>query len=172
MNRIEQFAACGLAGMVWLASAAAQSPHEHGAASLNIALDGSEVLIEFISPAVNIVGFEHPPGNAEQKKALEQAATLLHDPAQLFMLTPEAECEIASAELESGLLEADGHADSEHSEFHANYRMSCAQPEKLNAIDLELFVHFPGLEEIDVQFIGPGAQFGGEFTAGQTLLEF
>jgi Protein of unknown function (DUF2796) len=40
--------------------------HEHGVAELNLALDGKELWIEFSSPAVNLVGFEHTPGNAEQ----------------------------------------------------------------------------------------------------------
>ncbi len=33
--------------------------HEHGAAELAIAVDGNQLIAEFTSPGMNIVGFEH-----------------------------------------------------------------------------------------------------------------
>ena len=192
MNRVFQHAVGMTVGILYTVSTPAQTPHEHGAANLNIAVEGDEVLLELISPAVNIVGFEHKPSTAEQQQALDQAVALLRDPSQLFMLTPEADCKTTLVELESSLLHEEEHAEEEHaeeehaeeehaeeehseeehSEFHASYQLNCAQAEQLNAIDLVLFARFPGLEEIDVQFIGPSAQFGAEFTPAQTLLEF
>ena len=50
--------------------------HAHGIGELNIVLEGNELAIELISPAANIVGFEHAPSNDEQKAALAQAGTI------------------------------------------------------------------------------------------------
>ena len=53
--------------------------HEHGAALLNIALDGPDLVLEFISPAINIVGFEYAPSTNEQMELVEAAVTQLND---------------------------------------------------------------------------------------------
>jgi hypothetical protein len=178
MNRF-RFAAASLAVSGFcLPLAQAEAPHEHGAARLNIAIDGSEVLLELQSPAVNMIGFEHHPSTDEQHQALEQAVALLREPDQLFLLTPEAGCTGTAADLESSLLEHEQHAEHDehdeetHSEFHAMYTFSCAEPDKLNAIELALFALFPGLEDVDVQFIGPSGQLGMELTPEQNHLEF
>src|SRR3546814_9197080 len=38
--------------------------HEHGAARLNAALDGNQLELELISPAMNLLGFEHAAASA------------------------------------------------------------------------------------------------------------
>jgi hypothetical protein len=199
MNRFTFMAALAVASNPYAPFVYAETAHEHGAASLNIAIDASEVLMELGSPAVNIIGFEHPPGTDEQHQLLDQAAALLREPEQLFLLSPEAGCLATAADLESSLLaEHDEHAEESehhkahekyadtahedehdhkdehetHSEFHALYTFSCAEPAELHAIELVLFQHFPGLEDVDVQFIGPSGQLGVELTPSQNRLEF
>ncbi len=86
--------------------------HEHGHAQINMALSGSEVLAELISPAANVVGFEHAPGNNEDRMAITQAVETLSSGEQLFIFSAGAECSLLSAEVESSLLQdADGHDD-------------------------------------------------------------
>ena len=54
---------------------------------------------------------------------------------------------------------ADEHAeDAEHNEFHARYHFQCGQPERLEYIDVKLFEHFPGTNELEVQTISPSGQ--------------
>ena len=48
--------------------------HEHGVASLNVALDGQTLEIQLQSPAMNLVGFEHE-AKSEADKAWLVAAT-------------------------------------------------------------------------------------------------
>lgn len=60
-------------GGTFAVSVSAQSPHEHGTANLNIAVDSNDILLEFISPAVNIIGFEHMPNNTGQQRVLNNA---------------------------------------------------------------------------------------------------
>ncbi|MCF7994732.1 MAG: DUF2796 domain-containing protein, partial [Chromatiaceae bacterium] len=46
-----------------------QGAHVHGVGQLNVAVDGSALLVELISPAMDLVGFEHAPRNEAQRTA-------------------------------------------------------------------------------------------------------
>ena len=58
--------------------------HEHGVAHMNVAVERNELYIEFISPAANIVGFEHPPRTQEQKTTVKAAIKKLEAGERLF----------------------------------------------------------------------------------------
>ena len=45
-----------------------------------------------------------------------------------------------------------------HSEFKANYRMICSEPEKLRTIEFKLFKEFLGLKSVQVQWINGEGQ--------------
>ena len=47
---------------------AQQAAHVHGLASINLAMQGDELQIEFISPAEGLVGFEYEPSTAAEKQ--------------------------------------------------------------------------------------------------------
>jgi len=90
--------------------------HAHGVAQLNIVQEGAELAIELISPAANIVGFEHAPSTDEQKAAVAKAEESLTDADTLFTLPEQANCRTEHVHVESELLEEnhDEHADEEH----------------------------------------------------------
>ncbi len=272
--------------------------HEHGAALLNVALDGPDLVLEFISPAINIVGFEHAPSTNEQMELVEAAVTQLSDGEALFEVSARAKCQLTNTEVESELAEegehseedehsteheaeegeyseedehsieheeveevevleesenleeapknknffmrfwesiwfrnrnnqeasiekehstenehlevdedseeADHLAESEiveedehaneteeedehhdeyadgdeeegevHSEFHAMYEFTCNSPERLENIDLNnLFAAYPGIEDLDVQFVLPDSQGARELNKDNTSLQF
>jgi hypothetical protein len=92
--------------------------HVHGIATLNVAVDGSQLVIELDSPAMNIVGFEHPPRTEEQREAVDRGKALMADAERLFLPSPAALCTLARADVlldlgepESG---AGGAADGAH----------------------------------------------------------
>ena len=58
--------------------------HVHGKVEVNIAQDGQELLVEVTAPGADVVGFEHAPKTAEQKKMFEQAIAQLNKPEELF----------------------------------------------------------------------------------------
>ncbi|OQQ04442.1 zinc-binding protein [Vibrio splendidus] len=58
--------------------------HVHGQVEVNIAQDGQELLVEVTAPGADVVGFEHAPETAEQKKVFEQAIAQLNKPEELF----------------------------------------------------------------------------------------
>lgn len=153
--------------------------HEHGAARLNVVLDGQALELELESPAMNLVGFEHAAESAADKAKVAAARSQLQDPQALFGLAAGA-CSLSETELESALFEDDEHdehhtdeADSEHSEIHAHYQLDCKKPGELKQLNLsELFKRFPATEKIQVQLIGPSGQQGLELTPAKPSLGF
>ncbi len=161
--------------------------HEHGVGELNIAVEGNTVAMEFHAPGADIVGFEYAAESADERSTIDAAVATLARPLELFVLPSAAECSVvqASAELESedthdehddhdedhaeGHDEheeehADGHADDHtdeagHTEFHAEYTLTCGNPEALSDITFAYFDTFENAREIEVQIISAsGAQ--------------
>ena len=52
--------------------------HEHGIATMNIAWESNQLTIAMVSPAFNIVGFEHQPKNKKQKKFAQSVEKTLN----------------------------------------------------------------------------------------------
>ncbi|WP_421866478.1 DUF2796 domain-containing protein [Motiliproteus sp.] len=92
--------------------------HQHGAAELNMVVEGEEVLIELISPADNILGFEHQATTEADRHKLEQAVATLRQGA-VIQLTEAADCELESSAIESALLE--DHQEHDHDAEHAEH---------------------------------------------------
>ncbi|EHK5109997.1 DUF2796 domain-containing protein [Vibrio parahaemolyticus] len=88
------------------------SAHVHGHVELNIAQDGSDLLLEITAPGADVVGFEHAPENAEQEKTLQHAIATLEDSNALFAINPQAQCEIEEVHVEHSL--GGQHEEHEH----------------------------------------------------------
>ena len=156
--------------------------HEHGVGELNIAFDGATVAMELHAPGADIVGFEHAAESNDDRAAIDAAVAILAKPLDLFLLPAAAECSVtkASAGLESAFdhddhedhAEAedlhdheeehahdDHHDDGTHSEFHAEYELTCGNPGALSGIDFAYFNTFENALELDVQIVtASGAQ--------------
>lgn len=89
------------------AAASAHGVHEHGAATLSIAVDGDRLTLRFESPLDNLVGFEAAPRNDRQRAAVRRMAERFHRPATLFEPTAAAGCTAASVKLGSDVIPAD-----------------------------------------------------------------
>ncbi|WP_313519017.1 DUF2796 domain-containing protein [Pseudomonas sp.] len=158
--------------------------HEHGVAALNVALEGKTLEIDLESPAMNIVGFEHAASSDSDKAKVAAAHALLEKPLALFSLPAAAGCSVTEQELESPLFgnakahahhddDGDEHASHEHSDVDAEYKLSCATPEALKALDLSAFFsQFPATQKVNVQLIGPNGQQGVEATPASPTLNF
>ena len=91
--------------------------HVHGKVEVNIAQDGQELLVEVTAPGADVVGFEHAPETAEQKKVFEQAIAQLNKPEDLFGFN-NASCTLKFKSV-TNTLEGDhdnheGHDHAEH----------------------------------------------------------
>ena len=172
--------------------------HEHGVASLNIAIDGAQVSLELDSPAVNLVGFEHAASQPEDIAKVAAVQAQLRDASQLFQLPAAAGCSQTSVDLDSPLFadnehehehEHEDHEEKheheheeaahdheehhhEHADIEASYSFTCAQPEALISLQLPLFKVYPGLQRLNVQAITPAGQMGAELTANNPVINF
>ncbi|MGI0117014.1 ZrgA family zinc uptake protein [Zooshikella sp. RANM57] len=151
--------------------------HEHGSATLNIAYVDNTLEVELLSPAMNLVGFEHMPENDEQFKQLNSALSKLKQAHQLFGLP--STCKLKHINFEGELVESlaqsskndhhehedhhkskDEHDHDEeehhHSDIHAHYQFGpCKDISQLN---ISLIKQFPGLEHVTTQVITSRAQ--------------
>ncbi|MDR0665436.1 MAG: DUF2796 domain-containing protein [Helicobacteraceae bacterium] len=85
----------------------AASAHEHGAAKMNVSVDGKEVVIELETPLDSVLGFERAPNGAKEEQAVKDMAAKLRKADALFAFSPKAECKLVSVELESEVLSAE-----------------------------------------------------------------
>lgn len=156
--------------------------HEHGVGTLDIAVDGSTIAMELHAPGADIVGFEYAAESETDRAAIDVAVAILARPLDLFVLPAAAGCSVtkASAGLEGEEdhnthdaktdhgdhahedepNEHDDHAEEAgHAEFHAEYTLTCAQPDALTEIKFAYFDTFENARELEVQIItGSGAQ--------------
>lgn len=175
--------------------------HEHGAALLQAALDGNRLEFALVSPAVNIVGFEHPPENDAQRHAISEAIAVLEDGNRLFETPSAAGCQLIDAHARStmsldehgeayGDEHEEGHDDEHkeahhdehgkahdderelHSEFHADYRFECSDPAELKQISVNLMNAFPGISELRAQMVGSEGQSASTLTADDAEIRF
>ena len=160
--------------------------HEHGAGNFNIAIEGKRVSMELEAPGADIVGFEHKAETKEQKAAVSRAEEKLKNIANVVGLPAAAGCKLEKASVELHIEAGDhddhghekkaakkdhghghshGHKDEKHeakeashSEFHAEYALTCASPEKLVELTFPYFANFKGAKELEVSVVGPKSQ--------------
>jgi hypothetical protein len=146
--------------------------HTHGAGKMGIAIERRTLEIELEAPGSDIVGFEHAARTPEQNKATAEARALLAKPLALIKLPEAAGCKVASAKVKlvgGGRDHGHGHGHSHgkqssttaaepHSEFHAEYKLTCAKPELIQSIEFDYFKIFPRAEQLDVTIIGDKRQ--------------
>jgi hypothetical protein len=170
--------------------------HAHGKGTLNIAIEGGKVEIELEAPGADIVGFEHQAKSADQKAELEKAKITLKDGLTLFKLPAGAGCKIDTATVEVHA-DGEGHDDHDsakeeagkkpsqdhdhdekkgdgggHSEFHANYILTCAEPYQLTGLEALYFTSFPGAQSLAVNITAAKGQSQTELTRDNPKLDF
>ena len=156
--------------------------HEHGVGTLNIAIEETTVAMTFEAPGADIVGFEYAAESDTDLAAIDAAVATLGAPLDLFVLPDEAGCSVveAQAKLESEDEHDDhgddgqdavghddhaeeGHEDhaneAGHTEFHAEYTLTCDTPDALTEMTFAYFEAFPNAQEVEVQIVtAAGAQ--------------
>jgi len=152
--------------------------HEHGVATLDLVLEDGILQIDLLSPAMNLLGFEHQPNSDADRLKVAELRGALAKPEELFGLPQE--CNLQKHDLASPLFDAPaskthGH-DGEHqghNDVLASYRFDCRKAESLAGLDVSpLFSRYPGTESIQVQLVGPNGQQGVELSAKNPRVNF
>ena len=162
--------------------------HEHGSATLDIAIDTNTIEMKFESPAVNIVGFEYATEDQQQLLLIKQAKKNLSDFDTIFQLVGDVSCQTVESSANWVTEHEEGHeeghddheadhddhgevAKAEHAEFIAEYRLKCNQLNNLAAIDVNMFKFFPGIADLDVQVIYSEGQIKQELDVNNTRIK-
>lgn len=137
--------------------------HEHGHATLNIAIDGNSVGFELEAPGADIVGFEHEASTSEQKAQVEAAKAALSEPLALFQLPAAAGCVVKAAavrleeeEHEEQAAASSGGAgepEAHHAAFVAEHTLECAAPDALKEIVFGYFDKFTNAQRLTVNVV-------------------
>ncbi|HYN76185.1 MAG TPA: DUF2796 domain-containing protein, partial [Lamprocystis sp. (in: g-proteobacteria)] len=94
-----------------------------GTASLTIRVLGGTVHVALSAPALTLVGFAGPPGDAAQREDLKLAAHNLKTGDAVVRFNPQAQCVLEAAKVDADPGVRNGTAD-----LGASYRFGCALP--------------------------------------------
>lgn len=168
-----------------------RNAHVHGVSELTIVGERNTLLMEFSSPAVNLVGFESSQLTVEQRAVVDDMLTRLEDVSTLIA-HPSDDCAMINAhtsvrglehEQPSGhgisdeypddhLHHADDHTHHHHGnnghlEFHAIYEWQCSSLANLSTITTHVFLNFPGVESLNVQWVIDAHQGAASLNPGR-----
>ena len=168
--------------------------HVHGLTELNLVIANQNAQIEFISPAINLLGFERASNSPEENKLfnevledLQTAEWLLGDQLRdCQMSTPVFEApEFGSHEMSEGHEEHEHedhehedhehedheHETGDHADFRVQYLFDCRSAPPSN-FTVTAFDRFVGIEEISVRWIVGRKQGVSNLTPSNATLSF
>lgn len=142
--------------------------HEHGHAELSFAVDGDRVEVLFVSPAYNIVGFEHSARTEDQRQALAEANTWFSGTALID--TTGGTCTVIRSDVHHSGQDHDP-GSSGHSGFDVTQTLECPGAGDANALTTPLTARFERLEHLDVQWAGAASQGAMRLEHGEQAIE-
>jgi len=173
--------------------------HVHGEAELNMVVADLQLQAEFISPAMNLLGFERAPNSDEETELFNSVITKLLTDGSWLIGDALANCEASTLAFEAPEFEdADhdhddheheddhdhehdddhdhdddhGHEGEEahgHADFRVQYLYDCSES-PAQEIRLAAFDSYSGIEKITVQWIVGRQQGFAELTANNPTL--
>ena len=153
-NMLEVLIVMALSAQSKAAKPQQQHAHVHGAARINIGVEGNGATVEFEAAADPVVGFEHKPKNAADQKQVDAALDALKARfAEIVILPAALDCKFTNT---SAQLRVDG----AHAEVHAEFQVHCAKPLQGAEIRFGVSKVYPEIEEVQVQVVSEGGQSG------------
>lgn len=159
--------------------------HEHGVGRLDIAFEANRIAITLEAPGADIVGFEHEAESDADRAAVDRAIAALEKPLDLLLLPEAAGCAVSEAHAalsgddhddekphdDHAAGDAHAHGEGEHSEFHAEYVLTCADPAAVTQIDFAYFKTFENARELEVQLVSDKGAKAFEVTREAPVLD-
>lgn len=164
--------ASSLAAMASLASDN-PSAHQHGHADLQIAVDNDRIDLLLLSPAYNLIGFEHKPKTNEQRQRMQAVQSWSTETPLINTLA--GDCTINSTALNTSWGDHDDHehhhghkhdhghdedhaSNSAHADLEITQSLSCPGLSANTQLETTLMRQFPEIEHLNVQWVGPQGQ--------------
>lgn len=143
--------------------------HEHGVGELNIAIQSKTMVLEFMIPGADVVGFEHEAKSEQDKATVSAALTKFDDYNNIFIIPTNSKCILISSKININQEDEhdehddhDGHDDHDdhdehqeeaHNEFYAKYTFECGDIKSLDLLEFPYFETFSNSGELEVQFV-------------------
>ncbi|WP_417567336.1 ZrgA family zinc uptake protein [Marinobacter sp.] len=153
--------------------------HQHGHAELQLAISNNQIDLIFISPAYNLLGFEHEARTGEQKASVKETIAWLG--ATPLVNTPESSCRVQDANVpyEASAGDGDqrdhGHDHNEepagHSDIEVIQSLTCSGLEDSNQLTTPLTARFPELEHLSLEWVWSEGQGSGRLAQGESLFK-
>jgi hypothetical protein len=148
--------------------------HEHGAAKLDVAIDGKTVTLQLEIPGNDAFGFEHAPATEVETKTVSDTMARLREKAdELFSFGQGPGCTplksaVSSSPASSVQTTATSQggkvqktaAKEDHADVVAEYTFTCQKSPVGAQLKLPLFTVFPHLKTVRVQVLGGTTQSG------------
>jgi hypothetical protein len=140
--------------------------HTHGAAELDIVIEGRTGTLAFRAPAEDIIGFERAPRTPaetwQRDLALLRVRTRMRE---MVLFDPSLGCTLAATEVHAG---GDDHghdhdADAKsggHAEVHGEFALSCERSPAGKDIRFAFRTVFPAIRSVQVQLLSDDRQDG------------
>ncbi|MGM0953016.1 MAG: ZrgA family zinc uptake protein [Pseudomonadota bacterium] len=146
--------------------------HQHGHARLQMAIEGERIDVLLLSPAANLVGFEHAPETDEQhEKVAELDAWASQTP---LINTAPGTCTVNQADVHDTWPAGDehdhghDHQQEGHADIEISQTLACPGLSSGDELETTVMVRFPAMEQLDVQWVSPQNQGGTRLTSGQS----
>ena len=154
--------------------------HVHGLTELNIVVVNRDLQIEFVSPAINLLGFERESTSPEETELLNEVVSKLQTAEWLLGNTLDS-CQMSTPVFEAPSFggheeheDHEGHEDHEdefetHADFRVQYLFNCLSAPPAEIV-VTAFDHFNGIEEISARWIVGRQQGLSQLTRGDTVI--
>lgn len=162
--------------------------HQHGHAELQIAVDQDRIDLVLLSPAYNLIGFEHKPRTDEQHQRVKAVQNWA---AETPLITTEnADCTMTSSAMHASWGETGGHQHhhehqhghdkhkhghgddhaqhSAHADVEITQSLNCPGLSELSRLETSLMTRFPELAHLNVQWVGPQGQGAVRLSPGNS----
>ena len=143
-----------------------QGAHVHGTTTVDVGLDGTVLQVALDAPAINMLGFEHPPHDEQQSRQVVDVLAAVRNPAPWLIPAVAAACVLTHSSVQTSGLDASATTQG-HADIDAHYDYRCAQPDRLDHIDVHLSDRYPATHRLMVNIVLPQKQDRQELGQGE-----
>jgi|TARA_B100001093_G_C26631494_1_gene929092 hypothetical protein len=147
--------------------------HVHGLASIRLAIEKNNVVMELQSPSINFLGFERKPKKKSEIDHINRVESILKS-ARIYKFTG-TNCNLIESDFElqtinSNKLPTESHdhshghdhetddLENSHREIMVYHKFICGNTKTLKALDVFLFDEFPQVEKINAEWVSESKQ--------------
>ncbi|MBU2893196.1 DUF2796 domain-containing protein [Colwellia sp. D2M02] len=156
--------------------------HQHGYAELTMIIEGNSLMVQILSPADSLLGFEHQAATEQELATLNRIKNNLASTNNILTLD-NGDCRLIDTLIDTQAVDpkTQSHKATKpynnrssraenHAEIEINYQFTCASISKVNNISLELFKHYPAIEQVRAIWIRENKQGSYLLTPSKTIL--